>query len=386
MNAIEILKPLIAQKTYVSDTQTERDGILLLAKLCRELFPTLPQELQDIGNNRYNLYIGSKNPEFFVVGHIDTVLPTEGWSTDPFILTERKDRLYGLGTADMKGSIAAFLAALNTLKKNISLDKIGILIYADEEYDFLGMKQFIATSKKINPKLVLSLDGSLELASGCRGCIELTMRIETITGHSRKACFGNSAIKAAVTACNIVEQQLFAYQTPELGPTTCNLAAIKSGIITRKETGEEIWKSEGNMIPKDAEFVFEVRPTSSDITAETVITQLTQALELQQARIVKTKVRHDLAPLPVAYDSETIKIMEACYQKAGVPFTTRDRTFSGYIDMAMLTAITNAPMVIIGTGGVGHIPNESIAIEDLRNAERIYAAILTTYLEKISKK
>ena len=50
-------------------------------------------------------------------GHLD-VVPTENqpWSSDPFELTRRGDRLYGRGTADMKGFLAAVLRALDALK------------------------------------------------------------------------------------------------------------------------------------------------------------------------------------------------------------------------------------------------------------------------------
>src|SRR6218665_3397997 len=60
-----------------------------------------------------NLYAsrGSGSPHFGFAGHLDVVPPGEGWLTDPFVATIQGDILYGRGAVDMKGGIAAFVAA-----------------------------------------------------------------------------------------------------------------------------------------------------------------------------------------------------------------------------------------------------------------------------------
>src|SRR5262245_40171346 len=54
-------------------------------------------------------------PTLLLCGHVDTVLPAEGWSTDPTTPTIIGDRLYGLGAVDMKTGVAAGMLALEAL-------------------------------------------------------------------------------------------------------------------------------------------------------------------------------------------------------------------------------------------------------------------------------
>ena len=64
-------------------------------------------------NNLWATY-GEKGPLFVFLGHTDVVPtgPTEEWSSDPFTPSERDGLLYGRGAADMKGSVAAFITAI----------------------------------------------------------------------------------------------------------------------------------------------------------------------------------------------------------------------------------------------------------------------------------
>jgi succinyl-diaminopimelate desuccinylase len=108
----------------------------------------LQQILTDIGfavtrldkNNTANLIakIGTTGPIFAYAGHID-VVPTgdlSQWSFDPFILNTSNNELYGRGIADMKGSIAAFIIAVEQFIQNeFNQDngQIALLITSDEE-------------------------------------------------------------------------------------------------------------------------------------------------------------------------------------------------------------------------------------------------------------
>ena len=73
---------------------------------------------------------GSSNPHLMYVGHVDVVPPGEGWKYSPFSGTVEQDILYGRGAVDMKGSIAAFLAALQDSK---SKGSVSVLLTSDEE-------------------------------------------------------------------------------------------------------------------------------------------------------------------------------------------------------------------------------------------------------------
>ncbi|HEX9153872.1 MAG TPA: M20/M25/M40 family metallo-hydrolase, partial [Candidatus Saccharimonadales bacterium] len=104
---LELAKKLISLPSYVSETQDETPAIEFLEQYIRVNLPELIIERQIIakGSPRCNLIIrGKGEPKLFVLGHIDTVQPKEGWSTDPFKPVIRDGKLYGLGAADMKSS------------------------------------------------------------------------------------------------------------------------------------------------------------------------------------------------------------------------------------------------------------------------------------------
>ena len=71
-------------------------------------------------------------PHFAFAGHLDVVPPGEGWTSDPFMPELRGDLLYGRGAVDMKGSIAAFIAALGSIAEDLP-GTVSLIITGDEE-------------------------------------------------------------------------------------------------------------------------------------------------------------------------------------------------------------------------------------------------------------
>src|SRR5882757_10241762 len=76
-------------------------------------------------------------------GHLDTVSAT-GWDTDPFRATIAGDRLIGLGAADMKGPIAAFLSSARQMDSRV---RPKIVLTADEEVTKQGVREVVAKSR-----------------------------------------------------------------------------------------------------------------------------------------------------------------------------------------------------------------------------------------------
>ena len=74
---------------------------------------------------------GQGSPHFAFAGHLDVVPPGAGWAADPFAAEVRGDLLYGRGAVDMKGAIAAFVAALDQVDQKRGT--ISMVITGDEE-------------------------------------------------------------------------------------------------------------------------------------------------------------------------------------------------------------------------------------------------------------
>lgn len=380
---LELTNKLVSLPSYVSDDQDEVPVTDFLAEFLPKTFPGMILEKQYLKNTkRCNLILrGKRKPKLFVLGHIDTVQPKDGWGTDPFQPSIKDGKLYGLGASDMKGSLAAFLCALAQERQNIRTDELMLLMYVDEEYDFKGIKSFLAdNASDISPSLTLSLDGELSVATGCRGLIEINFIAKGKSGHAANPCDGVNAITETVEALQVVSKDLMGFDDVELGPTTTNLASMRGGVL-KKNADEIVWLREGNVIPDTAEVIFEVRPATSQVTAEFVLKKIQAALARRGLSLANSFIRHDIAPWPVKYDKVVLDLIKKSYAEADIPFRLSDRKMQGYIDAQMVADKIVAPAFIIGTGGSNkHGANENVPLENLEAATRIYAALLREVL------
>lgn len=381
-DVLTLTKQLLAIPSYVDATHDEAAAVTFLEKFVQEHIPGALVERQYIADSdRFNLIVRGKNqPRLFFLGHIDTVQPKEDWSTDPFEPSVQDDALYGLGAADMKGSLAAFLCALVEQKQKI--DDIMLLIYVDEEYDFAGMIEFVQSGMlaAIKPELIISLDGTLELSSGCRGLVEITATLTGKSGHSSNPANGVNAITQTVYALQELEAAIRAYNDTYLGVSTLNVAYLHGGIVS-SETEPLMLQREGNVIPDFADVTFEIRVSNAELTAEKTLQLFTQLIEQRGLSIQSTNIRHDIKPWPVAYDSEKIVDLEEAYALAGVACKKAARQHSGYIDAQMITENVDVPTFIIGAGGQNkHGADEHVPIKNLEDATRLFGVILQKFL------
>lgn len=391
MNEIDLTKKLVSIKSEVSKDCDESEVAEFLFNFIKREFPGLQLRKQyiDSSKKRFNVIAkGSNNPQLFINGHMDVVQAQDGWKTNPYQPVVRNGRIYGRGTNDMKGAIAAFLAALINIKKRVDFSKLMMLWYCDEEYDFKGMKKFVSSFPKIDPQLTISLDGNLALASGCRGVIEISLLVKGRSYHSARPFKGLNVITNAVTMYKIFSSNLGKYDDQYLGPTTCNLAYIRGGCVQsaknkNSQTGlepENFWQSEGNVIPDTAEMVIEVRPSVNKLNKDLVIAKVKSISRELGLRIESITVRHNLAPWPVDYTNQEIKSIQEAYQKVGLPFNLGSRQFSGYIDTAMMANKLKGLIFILGTSGENsHGNDENIKVKDLRDLTKLLQEIICKY-------
>ncbi|WP_417280383.1 M20/M25/M40 family metallo-hydrolase [Celeribacter sp.] len=117
-------------------------------------------------------------------GHMDTV-PPAGWNRDPFAARVEGERLYGLGSADMKGPIAAFITAARDLPEDVP---VMLLLSCDEETTKAGARHIVAEShvlKAQNPDLILVAEPTeLTCVRGHRVDIQFIAETVGIQAHS----------------------------------------------------------------------------------------------------------------------------------------------------------------------------------------------------------
>ncbi len=144
---IEIYRALIAtpsiSATEEALDQSNESLINLLAGWFRDLGFNV--EIQPVPDTRHKFNLlastGHGAGGLLLAGHTDTVPFDDGrWTRDPFTLTEHDNKLYGLGTADMKGFFAFILDALRDVDVTTLKKPLYILATADEETSMAGAR------------------------------------------------------------------------------------------------------------------------------------------------------------------------------------------------------------------------------------------------------
>ena len=136
-------------------------------------------------------------------GHTD-VVPVDGqpWTSDPFVLTRREDRLYGRGTCDMKGFLACALAAAPVFAGGALKRPLHLAFSYDEEIGCLGAPDLIRAIAAELPRpsvVVVGEPTGMEAVSGHKGIASFRVTVTGREAHSSLAHLGASANMAAIS-------------------------------------------------------------------------------------------------------------------------------------------------------------------------------------------
>lgn len=146
--------------------------------------------------------IGPRMPGGVVLsGHTDVVPADAGeWQSDPFSLSRREERLYGRGTADMKGFLATTLALVPEMVEAGLKRPVHLAFSYDEEVGCLGAPALIERLIETAPAPAAVIVGEptdMAVVTGHKGVMKLTTRIRGKSVHSSAAHRGVSAVTYA---------------------------------------------------------------------------------------------------------------------------------------------------------------------------------------------
>jgi len=213
-----------------------------------------------------NLYarIGPAAPGGVVLsGHTD-VVPVDGqaWSSDPFVLTRRGDRLYGRGTCDMKGFLALALAAAPDLAA-APLKRPAYLAFSyDEEVGCLGAPDMIAALALETPRpetVIVGEPTSMQAVRGHKGIAVFTV---TVTGHEAHSSLTHLGVSAVMAAVQLMASLKALAERLEAGadPSSPFLPRGPSLTIGQVQGGTAV-----NILAKQCQFLFDLRcPPGAD--------------------------------------------------------------------------------------------------------------------------
>ncbi|MDP0375971.1 acetylornithine deacetylase [Glaesserella parasuis] len=149
-------------------------------------------------HQKYNLLAtyGKGDGGLLLAGHTDTVPYDEGlWNFNPFQLTEKEGKFYGLGTADMKGFFAFVVDVLNQIDLAKLKKPLRILATADEETTMLGARTF-SQHAHIRPDCaIIGEPTSLKPIRAHKGHLAQTVQVIGKSGHSSNPANGINAIE-----------------------------------------------------------------------------------------------------------------------------------------------------------------------------------------------
>ncbi len=188
--------------------------------------------------NKANLVatLGSGPGGLVLAGHTDTVPYDEQlWSHNPLALTEKDNRLYGLGTSDMKGFFPIVIEAAKKYLNATLKQPLIVLATADEESSMAGAKALAALGKPLARYAVIGEPTGMRPIRLHKGMMMEAIRIRGQSGHSSNPALGHSALVAMHDVLGEVigfQQQLKQqYQNSHFDITfpTLNLGCIHGG-------------------------------------------------------------------------------------------------------------------------------------------------------------
>ncbi len=297
---IKLTQDLIRIPSWIPDeeekrtTQNENKVVDYLEKWLKKN-TNLKTERQPLDQGRFNLIAKKGKPDVLFLAHTDTVTPSMDAPYDQLKAEIHENKIWGRGSTDMKSGIATMIQALS-LSPNCN--NVWIMLYADEEYDFLGMKGLVKKFSKLKPKLIVSSDGSdLKIGYGCRGLIEIKAQVIGKTGHAAKPN-GLNAITGAADSLKSRKKMLKKYKHKTMGSTAMNLAYLLGGSKLKTSISSNNLLTEvgqqGNVIPDICEFVIDIRPATPDLTPKIITDHLKKYLANKGFKFKVVDIKHDL--------------------------------------------------------------------------------------------
>ena len=199
---LTVIKDLIATPSISCLTpqydQSNQTVIEILANWCQDLGFSV--EILPVPHypGKFNLLatLGSGTGGLVLSGHTDTVpYDMNRWQTDPFQLTERDNRLYGLGTADMKAFFALALMAVAQFSAKDLHHPLILLATANEESDMAGARALLQLGRPQVQCAVIGEPTQLRPVRMHKGIFNEAIRIHGKSAHSSNPQAGQSALE-----------------------------------------------------------------------------------------------------------------------------------------------------------------------------------------------
>ncbi len=367
-----LLKNLIRAESTINSGETAAAGVLKDFLADRGI----DAHIDCWGDHRANIvvHIGSSGHKkaLFIAAHLDVVDPGQAqWRYPPFEGCEHDGRIYGRGAADMKGPIAAVMAAITEILQaghKLNGDFI-FLGAAGEETDSSGAKRFMRdiTGKLPPPAgVVICEPTDFDIVTAHRGMLWLRITTKGKTAHGSMPHLGINAIGKMKKMLDVLESySIRAPQHPLLGTNSISLNTIHGGKSI-------------NVVPDECAITLDIR-TLPGQSHDLIIADLKNKLDDIKMHDDDFDARIDIVRSVEAMETDTASsfVCEFC-ETVGISDTKAvDFTTDGphFVPLGV-------PIVIFGPGKshLCHQPDEYIEIADLQKGCEYYKHIISRFL------
>jgi acetylornithine deacetylase/succinyl-diaminopimelate desuccinylase-like protein len=318
-------------------------------------------EYEEIGPGRPNVYglwpvPAGASQRILFAPHLDTVT-VEGMTVDPFQAKRVDGRLYGRGSCDTKGSMAAMLWAI----KSVDLSKLSVAVgfagLADEEFEQLGSKACAA--RKMADFVVVGEPTNLDVVYTLKGIAWIEIETQGKSAHASIPETGINAIDRMMDALKILRERF-----PEICPAGSNPVLGKATVSTgRIRGGAKI-----NVVPDRCYAEVDIRILPGQ---ETMAADVAQFFEEQQIPAIVRPIKIS-APFYTSPDHPFIKKFVALGSQL---------TGASWFCDAAVFALRGTPAIAIGPGSIAqaHTADEYIEIAELERGAEFFTNFLRSF-------
>ena len=378
LRSLDLIKTLIAFDT------TSRESNLELIAFIQEYLTGHRVESMLVHNEdgtKANLYatIGDQDKAGVMLsGHTD-VVPVDGqaWDTDPFQVTEKDEKFYGRGTADMKSFIAIALAFVPEFLSRRLKTPIHLAFSYDEEVGCIGVRRLIDKLKEMPVKPAMCIVGeptSMQVVTGHKGKRSFIANVRGLGSHSALAPLGVNAVEYAAELITYMKNMARRIEAEgpfdelyEITHTTVHTGVISGGVQL-------------NIVPNACRVEFEFRYLANHDP---------DALEAEIREYAKDTLEPKMHAVSAdtGIDIECYNDMPGLEMDPGEDVVAFVKALAGRNDHAKVAFGTEAglfhtrvqiPTVVCGPGdiAVAHKPNEFIPLDQIAKGEDFMRRLL----------
>ncbi|MEX2707348.1 MAG: ArgE/DapE family deacylase [Candidatus Freyrarchaeum guaymaensis] len=372
---LNLLGDLIAARSVNPPGNEKLAADVVQGELYRIGLHTETYEKEEGRTNVVGWFDRGSSPTLMIVTHLDVVPPGDGWIYDPFTATSTDGRIAGRGAVDDKGPMASVLLALQALKE-FDFPIKGRLMFvavADEETgNELGIK-YLLNEAGLSADYALVAEQTrceaIEIAE--KGRLWVKLRSTGTQGHGSMPEKGmNAIVNLSKVLARIEDLKMDYVPHPLFDAPTINVGIVRGGVAT-------------NIVPASAEAMVDIRFLPSQEPKQIVneLRELVRSVQRENPGLeVSIEPITSDPPTEVSPEDPVVRVLGGVVEE--VTGNRPKLVGIGGATVAKHCILRGIPTAVFGPGDPkeSHAANESVSVDELLTAAKIYALTILNLL------